>query len=290
MDFLPRELTILISLHLKPLSLSVNKFYNSIYDDIWYEEYLQILYPETKLWKRTTYKDLYIKSLESVNIKYKISPKSRFIFNFPMECITAYVIHDYKRLMLTFNGDLYLEDKLLDTHVIALHGYSYATNDKWIRIDKDFNIVEIMEINNIIKIGEVSGYLYAVTSNNIYKYNIYTTEISISKLNNIRDVCSSTVCLYLLTDNEKVYFHYPQCNIPIIYSNGIIKLHGNGFITNENKYVTYDMSLISDCEKILFGGYNTTIKLNNGHVIVDDMSLAAAKDVYVCDDYIYIMS
>jgi hypothetical protein len=300
MDCLPLEIVNIISLSLKPLTLAINNKYILLYDDNWYNNYLQILYPELNLWKRTTYKDLYIKSLSSVNIKYtnyihtlNHYKPSLYFHQIPIKCVEAYQSINYIELVLTFNGDLYLDNKLLDTHVVTIHPLSYATDKDWFQINFDGGVTKIASSINVTKILNLGTYICANTTNGIYIYDIVDKNITYLSLDHVKDfhVMHSENTIFILENNGnlRVLDIDKHGSVDLTYKKKINKFHGDGLITENGDYISYRDSTLS-CDKLLkICGYS--VELTDNKIIVNDdfkLDRTKAKDIYRCEHFLYI--
>src|ERR1700722_638059 len=102
---LPYDILHLISYHLPPKHLSINKELRDIYNDIWYYDKLQMLNQNLKLYKTITWKNLYQRYLKEGEIN---------VFNLHCDVRTtlgrgikaAYCGINDNNLILRFNGDL----------------------------------------------------------------------------------------------------------------------------------------------------------------------------------------
>jgi len=287
MNSLPLEVIRIISLMLKVLTLSINKSYYEIYNDDWYYDYLISLYPDVNLWKQTTYKDLYIKSLSTFNIKctdyinmlgcYK---PSLYFHKFPIKCIEAYRTKNYKQLMLTFNGELYLDNNLLDINVVTINSCSYATNVKWFMIDIHHNVMEIMSLTDIIKVGSCGKYLYAITKNTIYIYNSLGNKNFSLDFNDIKDVYCFNNDIFVLENNGNLYLLQFYGDLSLFFKKNIHKFYGD-YISYADKKLCFNKMLKIN---------NHIVELIDGNVHVDNDFVLEhdVKDIYKCDSFLYI--
>ena len=147
----PLELFNLISLHCKPYLFSVNKELHLLYNDEWFQNKLQTLFPGRKLFTISNYKNLYRRYLSETDIYY-IAYDKRLTYD---EISNISLDNHYKLItkgvkaqhcgtwtsgksnkydhILTFNGELYLETdneiKLIDTEVIDISTNLYIKDN-----------------------------------------------------------------------------------------------------------------------------------------------------------------
>lgn len=192
----------LFSLYLKPYAFAINKLLLTIYNDDWFHDKLQHIYPNLKLYTSTNYIDLYQRYLQQ-GIIMNIFSKKRYVTN----GIKADIKNN---LVLTFNGDLYHEKDnkilLLDKHVIDLDIFSYIKSFEWyINIKHEgFLLVNIKPTTNFIKVIFKSPYFYALTNFGIYYCNHTGKKVCFYPIQNCVDMIWYDK-LYVIDTNDKVY-------------------------------------------------------------------------------------
>lgn len=165
----PCEIFRLTSLYLPPLALAINHQLHSLYDDTWYGDYLQLNNPDTKLWKQTTYQHLYNKFCRSGRIsKYRIN----FITHLSRQGVAAADV-DGQDMILTFNGELYLGDILIDTQVVAINSSTYIKDYEWWHYtDSKWHKIDITPTSSFLKVECSQDYICAMTKDGLYYHNI----------------------------------------------------------------------------------------------------------------------
>lgn len=246
METLPIEVVKLISYQLPPFTLTINKEFSAIYNDVWYRDYLNVLYPECDLWLQTTYKDLYERSLQMRSIcvftdlkSLSYNKRPMFISEFPIKCMHACLTYNTSdKLMLNFNGDLYRGDGLIAKKVLFIDPTGYATKDKWhlFGSDREIHILDpILRLGSTIYSG--SYFAFALTEQVLYIYS-YAKHLLISiPFVNAKDIMSDGL-IYVLQHNGDVYIVYPPTSIKELRFNDIVRFHGDRLLTGDGKYMS----------------------------------------------------
>ena len=130
MDSIPKEALCIISLNLKPRYLAlVCKFYELIYDEFWYYQYLICRYDEAEIMgTEFTYKELYQRSLLQNDIYLYTHIGNKHMYNkLIIRGIKA--CNKNKDYILNFNGKLYectdTNSLLIDTNVVDITSDAY---------------------------------------------------------------------------------------------------------------------------------------------------------------------
>jgi hypothetical protein len=201
-----------ISLRCKPYILSVNKELNLLYSDDWFLIKLNNLFPGRKLFTVIDYKDLYKRYLaegdiycshENINKKLLVRGiKARHGYTF---------INKLYKYILTFNGELYLQEKdevtLVDTEVVDIASFNnYIKNNKAYVDNKELNFHErLLKIKSNwtdTYILSING-LYIISCNETHfipmKDCVNFTNVNgigiIDKHNNYYDICDNKLRL-----------------------------------------------------------------------------------------------
>lgn len=247
---LPNDIIRLISLLVRPHLFSINKDLITLYDDIWYQDKLQLLYPN-KLYTATNYQDLYKKYLKMGDIytiygnepPVKLSTKG-------IKAVGWHFPSGNFHHILDFNGNLYLEDnnniKIIDTEVIDIDTKIYIKKD-YIMIFND-TWIKIPLIGNPIKVKCYVGLYYVLTSEYIYQiYDKYTQPTKSLVNKDFIDMIISFVCIYLVNENYESYQIDSSLTGPISKSQFIFKPNMGLFDKNDNVvFVRYVNNYISD--------------------------------------------
>jgi hypothetical protein len=175
----------LISLQLDPYELSISKELHIMYNDAWYYDKLVLLYPDLNLFTTTDYKDLYKKSLMQGNISYYTSISYVLINIKGIKGIKASQIDGGDNLILTFNGDLWCDDTILDKNVIDISYNAYIKtkelylfeDGEWtikITDNKKISTIKIADNKKLFRIEYYYTGIYAIDSEDgifIYRDN-----------------------------------------------------------------------------------------------------------------------
>lgn len=283
METLPWELIQLISYYLPPNVLLVNHSLTNLYTDIWYREYLNFHYPSVNLWVQTNYKDLYKKSV----LQQKIFITTDFItYNeFSVQCVDACLTyHDGKKLMLTFNGDLYLDTILISTKVVSINPFGYITCDKWYIFDP-FNSQEIIMGYSLIKSGTVQywfdTYIYVMSSHAVHIYSFRHKKISTIYFDKIKDVANMDQTILVLEDNGNLYKISNDLSGKNLLLEHVDYFHGDGFITKAALYIIYDrfLSTLNPHINYTVTPVSKILVLGEDHVIILDNQIVLCQTV-----------
>lgn len=215
----PLELFNLISLHCKPCFFSLNKELHLLYNDEWFQNKLQMLFPGRKLFTITNYKDLYKKYLSETNIYYNYyrsekDPSLSDLRSFETKGIKVQyrgaIGYDYFKYdqILTFNGELYIEADngtyLIDTKVIDISSYLYVKENgiysNYCDTSKLVNS-DISGCKQIINQSE-DDTMWILTNNGIYSIN---TNTNFYQINNCVKMCLQLHNIYVSDINNNIY-------------------------------------------------------------------------------------
>lgn len=282
---LPTDILFYISTYLSRGSLSITKELHQKYDtEYWYELRLKREYPELHLWCRTTYRDLYIKSLKMGNIyqtsSYDMVHRGESISNEP-KLLPSYgtkaVIEGSTTYVLNFNGDLYKingnDVSLKATQVVDIVPRSYITETKWYYNDI---VIPIIPTSPFIKILsypiQTPGtlILHALTHDCLYNYITHTKEIEVTPFDDAVDMYIDGG-LFVLQSNHHLYvINYEEYKILI--AQDIIRINGNTIISctddrNKIYYDTYQLSPV-DCDKEIYID-GRMMRLDNGILSIE---------------------
>ena len=203
MDYVPREVIYIISLYLKPRYLAqVCKFYELLYDEFWYYEYLIQRYEETDIMgTQFTYKELCKRSLLEDDI-HKCNFSSDYTCLTNIICVTYTKLlirgiktilasNNHKCYILKFNGNLYKCTStcilLIDKNVIDITDDAYVKkselyflkNKKYLTIHFD----TISDIRNLQAINFVYPILYQFHTDEAIYFNYLDLDIDTYKIN-----------------------------------------------------------------------------------------------------------
>lgn len=198
----PSEIFRLISLLLPPGKLAITCQLSAMYSDTWYEDYLTKLCPDVQLWKQTSYRDRYKKFLQSGKIcKYKRGKLSSWIGRGVAAADT-----ENNNMILTFNGDLYMGDALIDNHVIAIDSCTYIKEWEWWYYDgNDWSIMYVTPKSPFISVKYYDDYAFAITKEGLYWANFYGgQEIYYLPYPQIREIIIADG-VYVLDDRGDIY-------------------------------------------------------------------------------------
>lgn len=140
---LPYDILRNISLHLNPYELSICKELYNMYNDFWYENKLKLLCPNVNLFGNS--KDLYKKYLKQgdIFILYGDNLQNLDIKGTKI-CMMS---NNSGRMALTFDGNLYINNILIDKNVIDIDIDTYIKNNEWYVQDENDKWIK-MEIND----------------------------------------------------------------------------------------------------------------------------------------------
>lgn len=198
----PREIYRLISLKLSPGTLAINQELNSIYDDTWYEDHLRLQCPGvTDLWKQTSYKDRYIKFLQSG----QISKKEGYIG----WGTTAAAVVDYSDgkdhdMILNFNGDLFMDGVVIATKVISIDTNTYVTQYEWYYYKWGWTRVNLIPPSPFLSVNYSQPYIYSFTETGIYCY-VSCLQIQYLSYLGIKNMIINNDEIYVLNNKGEVY-------------------------------------------------------------------------------------
>ena len=191
MDF-PTELWKEISLYLPYNYLAVNKSLLQLYNENWCQNKVLSKYPNCKK-HNNTWETLYKRSLKSGNIMLYHSDGNIINYNCPKECFKTTSKNVYRRLILTFDGDLFSYEKdnnqftLLDENVTDISGYIYIKNNELYDYEFDKKLVIRSEEKFIALVISDEEEYAAITNNKFYYYCEYNDiSLSIENKNNIK--------------------------------------------------------------------------------------------------------
>lgn len=306
MKILPLDVIKLISYQLPPLTLVINRKFKTIYDDIWYRDYLNVLYPKCDLWLQTTYRDLYEHSLKMSTIYVCTDVKileylkdSVQISEFPMKCVKACLTYySSVKLMLNFNGDLYRNEALIAKRVIDIDPMGYATKDKWYLIGSE-DIREISISGTIIKIGSLwdsyDHYIYVLTYNTLYIYDYMGKQLNSISFTNAKDSISGTA-ICVLQHNGELYRIHPSHPVKKLKLSDIVKFHGDNCLTQRGGCVNL-YGFHEESEDKIINIRNSIVTLNRGGTVsiqyIEDYDSTDywwdITDIYRYDDDLYLV-
>jgi hypothetical protein len=273
----------LISLNLEPEKLiGVNKELSLLYDDIWYHDKLKILTEKT-LYTTTNYKDLYDKFMLQGEILVYDSFLDFVKYNFcklPIEGIKVCTFNDNSTMVLTFNGELFIDNFLIDTKVIDVCECNYIKqrewyvyDDKWIKLDLNENFVKV-------KYDGVSNKSVVMTNSKLYYYDGDIYEVNVDNITNI----FIEHVVYVRNKNGNTFFS-GDLSHKFIKSSGTIKLESNDILYENNNPITFVPDLrVYDftTAKINFNGYITKM-----FTLFRDLIIMNKHNIYTSSMNIY---
>lgn len=164
----PKEILRIISLKLPSLTLALNHDLQSIYDDGWYEDYLKLQCPHTKLWKHISYRNCYAKFRQSGEIsKYTMGR----IYHYLGWGTTAADL-DGKTMILNFNGELYIDLKRLANRVVAIDSYTFIKEFEWYyHLGNEWHKLKITPSSPFISVKYTPHHIFASTEKEVYFYD-----------------------------------------------------------------------------------------------------------------------
>jgi len=274
MDNLPFELLQLISYNLPINILSINKHYLSLYDDEWYNNYLQHNY------KIIGDKKLYYKSLKT-GVIYKTNKNTYEKIKLPILGIKAASIKNSdSSLILTFDGKLYINDTLIDTDVVDIDYSCYVTNDTcYILIDENNKeIKKKLEKDFFVKVRSYYGNNIILFTNIQVELINLTLNLSASfKINNIIDLEIINGDAFILKENGDLKMH--NLDNKIIQSN-VKSINGSLIISTTNETYTgfYDYYKMKFIKYSLIG---QKALASDKHMFVKDKNVLKLYDLYI---------
>lgn len=175
----PQEIFYRLSLQLPPYTLAINHNLYLLYQDVWFEDYLQLKCPKVKLTKQTSYLNLYKKYCQSGKIlKYSYGDRHADCIG---EGISA-ADNNINDMILSFNGDLYINDTLVDTGVVAISSFTYIKKYEWYcyglnnDYDRKWKKINITPQSPFLSVAYCNSYFYAVTEAGLYCWYFITQE------------------------------------------------------------------------------------------------------------------
>ena len=240
MDVLPIELVKLISYYLSPCKLAVNNTYNNIYDEYWYQKYLEDRYPNYTLWKRSTYKDLCIKEYKSGIVNEWSILKLGYV---ALEYLSKNVDvrkNQIEMMVLRFNGDLYVGRKYIRSNVLAIDSNYFITENELFFVDSNYNISLLVKPRNskFIAMGyDPPEKLYGLTNIFLYVYDCDEDKIKRKiEFNDAVDMCIGEEILVLERNGNVYKIDRFSSEKKLLYLNGV-KLLGNAVLLSTSEIV-----------------------------------------------------
>lgn len=137
----------------------------SLYDDIWFHDYLQVLFPHKNWDSFTSYKNVYKNYRRSGKIiNYNGWTEDEGIGT---SCIESG--HNRQEVILTFAGELYLSYVLRDTRVVAIDYNTYVKEYEWYYYHApEMKKVPLTPTSPFISVKWGHGDIFALTKEGIY--------------------------------------------------------------------------------------------------------------------------
>ena len=241
----PLELFNLISLHCKPCFFSLNKELHLLYNDEWFQNKLQMLFPGRKLFTITNYKNLYQRYLSETDIYYnyccttKVSSLSDLEL-FRMKGVKAQYCGDTRienfkyDQILTFNGELYIETDngitLIDTEVIDISSNFYIKQNEIYYIKGDEHKLVSNEIIGCKQIIYHIGLIWILTDSGVF----YLRDFKIHNFYPINN------CIKMILQKYNIYVNDIDNNVYKITFGNFSKLDHNFDINCHTKEILKD--------------------------------------------------
>jgi hypothetical protein len=238
----------LISLQLDPHKLSINKELHGIYNDTWYHEKLVLSYPNLNLFTITNYKDLYKKSLEQGTISSTIDLKN--FHELSIKGVKASLHSCNDNMILTFNGDLFCNEVLIDTNVVDITVDAYIKTDELYIYPLDIDWIKITLEKKLFRIeyDVCSEYHVILTEDGILLYK-EPNELHFIEIKDIVTFVTNKY-LYILNDKEEVYSTDPSNANFILTCRDDIKIKNNTLYNNNDEIIYIESDPIYDLTDI----------------------------------------
>lgn len=282
----PQEIFRLLSLQLPPGTLAINKQLSLMYDDTWYEDYLQLQCPGVKLWKQTSYRDRYNKFLQSGTISnYRDQEIVQCIgWGIAAASINAYT--DCEDMILNFNGELYMDNVLIDTQVIAIDTGTYITDNIWYCYDyykEKWITIAVLPESQFLVVIYTNNYIYALTDQKIYYYDpeqglwwipfpkgkAMTVLENIYVLNNRREIQEIDISVTGKYSSEP----FPIAPVDDLYSGGFKMQDGtNKCIFSDKNFRAIAIQDVPHSGKLknIIASHNKRDNYNESFLLIDD--------------------
>ncbi len=261
-----------ISYHVDDKTLAVSKELSEIYDDFWYKNRLQLLFPNDEIepihepinWKGRFNKILsyrnrfnsYISSrlLYKLHCNRNLTNTTQFIDKLGLVKVVS---GDNMQLGLKYNGNLYILYKgkyaLIDTNVVDMSSNYYIKNTKLYKLNTKDGFENVKHIStdvmqsvdgDFVELSEVDGYVFAAAENRIYVYDggyKMFKQTSINMIGKFKRFGYSGSSTTVINTNGELFSIYPSClNIRMnkIYDD-VDELYGPLLRTIDSKYMVY---------------------------------------------------
>ena len=237
---LPFEIWKEISLILPYNHLAVSKELNKIYEEDWFEKKVKLRYPYCKQ-HDNSWRFLYQRSLKSGTIV----SCGKSVVNTNLEGIKRSTYYNADLLTLTFDGNLYfsntLVDILIDENVLDIGVDCYIKKYEWYVLFETGFILVAENDEPFLSCLYFSGYYLAITKNKIYQY-----------VPNVK---------LIITDFE--------CGIKIIHSNDFILIQKDDGTLYEYKVISQkiEKSILADTFGPIDKLFDGCAKLTNGTIV-----------------------